>query len=334
MNILVTNKYKDLINSTNIEVLKEISGVFTVSELFNNFRSMYYKKIIIDATALVNFPKKDILKELVQKFDLDKLILFLPPDNPPPMAFLSFLVSIKLYNFTDNINGLLELINNNNTYDDVKDFVVNDNSKNNNNNMENSFFEDTNLQNNVGRTIIGFKDITVNAGTTELIYMIKNQLENVYKYNVVAVEIGKNELSFYQTKNVYSIEPNRLDEFLKNGLSADIVLLDLNGNNYDGLCTDILYLVEPSLYKINRLLMANRMAFNNLKGKKVVLNKSLLTQKDSSILGKEANISIYFNIPPLNDRILNPILNDLILKLGLVENIPDNSSKGFFDIFK
>ena len=105
MNIIVTNQYKDLIEGTNIEIMKELNGVFKVSEIANSFNSIFYKKLIIDATALERFPKEDVLKDLAKAFDTEKLILFLPPDNSPPKKFLSFLVSLNIYNFTDNIKG-------------------------------------------------------------------------------------------------------------------------------------------------------------------------------------------------------------------------------------
>ena len=61
MNIIVTNKNRDLIFSTNIEVLKEIRGVFKVKQILNNLNSIFYKKIIIDATALECFPNENVL---------------------------------------------------------------------------------------------------------------------------------------------------------------------------------------------------------------------------------------------------------------------------------
>ena len=122
MNIIVTNKYRDLIYSTNIEILKELNGEYKVSQIANSFNSIFYKKIIIDATAIQDFPKESVLKELSKSFDMDKLILFLPPDNPPPKKFLSFLVSLNIYNFTDNARGLSELVQRSNTIDNVKEY--------------------------------------------------------------------------------------------------------------------------------------------------------------------------------------------------------------------
>ena len=66
MNIIVTNQYKDLIEGTNIEIMKELNGVFKVSEIANSFNSIFYKKLIIDATALERFPKEDVLKDLAE----------------------------------------------------------------------------------------------------------------------------------------------------------------------------------------------------------------------------------------------------------------------------
>ena len=154
MNIIVTNKYKDLINGSGIEVLKELNGVFKISEIANSFGSIYYKKIIIDATALNGFPKEEVLRELVGRFDTEKLILFLPPDNAPPMKFLAFLVSLNLYNFTDNIKGLKELVSRSNTFEDVQEYA---NYQTNTLNMQDSNLElnfNDNLANNM-QVILG-----------------------------------------------------------------------------------------------------------------------------------------------------------------------------------
>ena len=86
---------------------------------------------------------------------------------------------------------------------------------------------------------------------------------------------------------------------------------------------------------INKLMFTNKRAVDALKGKKVILVNSLLSEKDVNIFAKEAGISIYFNLPPLNDREINQVLNDLLFKLGLVRNdINDTTKKGLFDFFK
>lgn len=332
MNIIVTNQYKDLIEGTNIEIMKELNGVFKVSEIANSFNSIFYKKLIIDATALERFPKEDVLKDLAKAFDTEKLILFLPPDNSPPKKFLSFLVSLNIYNFTDNIKGLVELVNKSNTFEDVKDFVIT-NQVSKNRDLGLDFSQDI-VQIENGRIILGIKNVTKNSGSTSLVYMLKKTLEEVHKKDVIAVEIDKRDFIFYNAKNMYSIGKNKLGEFFSLVSPNQIVLVDLDDSNDTDICTDIIYLVEPSLYKINQLVMNDRTAFNKLKGKKVVLNNNLLDSKDINIFAREAGISIYFTLPPLNDRIFNPILNQLLSKLGLIGESDEKPKKGLFDFFK
>lgn len=335
MNVIVANKYKDLINNSNIQIMKVMSGVFKVSEIANSFNGMYYQKIVIDATALEGFPKKEVLKDLASRFDTEKLILFLPPDDSPPKSFLSYLVSINIYNFTDNIKGVTQLINKSNTYEDVKEYsVINrPNVKRANNNMNDfgsSYIDNTKC------VILGVQSVTKGISSTELVYMLKKNLTNVYKKNVIAIEIDKKDFVYFNDKEMMSINSNKLGEFINMANSLDVVLVDLGHGKNVNVCTDTLYLVDPSLYLVNELMFTNKRAFDTLKGKKVILVNSLLEQKDINVFAREAGISIYFNLPPLNDRIVNPVLNDLLFKLGIVQNSEaDNSSKkGFLDLFK
>lgn len=332
MNIIVTNKYKDLIISSGIEILKELNGVFKINEIANGFNSIYFKKIIIDATALANFPKEEVLRELVKRFDTEKLILFLPPDSPPPIKFLSFLVSLNLYNFTDNINGLRELVNRSNTFQDVSNYANYQEPVSIDNNKDFSYNENLGI-NNI-QIILGIKNVTNNAGNFELIYMLKKMLTDIHHKKVIAVEINQNNFVYYNDKSLYSITSNKISSFLLNNKEQDIILVSLDDKSDANFCTDVLYLVEPSLYKINELMLKNRSVFNTLKGKKVILNKSLLSESDINTFAREAGISIYFNLPPLNDRINNQIINNLLAKLGIIQIDEVKVKKGLFDFFK
>ncbi|MBQ8471908.1 MAG: hypothetical protein IJ501_00215 [Bacilli bacterium] len=332
MNIIVTNKYRDLINNANIEIMKELSGVFDINQLVNSFNSIFYKKLIIDATALNRFPKDEVLRNLVKSFDPEKLILFLPPDNPPPKKFLSFLVSINLYNFTDNINGLTRLVNNSNTYNDVKNFLEEEIVVHGMNESLDFSQNTLNIEN--GKIVLGIKNVTQDAGSTELVYLLKKNLEEKHNKKVIAVEIDKRDFMFYNSRDMYSISSDKVDEFFSLVGKSEIVLIDLDNDKYKELCSDIIYLVDPSLYRINQLMMGNKNAFNALRGKKVIFNNSLLSDKDCNLFSKEAGISVYFNLPPLNDRIYNPIIDELLSKLGLIEEVNNDTKKGLFDIFK
>ena len=61
----------------------------------------------------------------------------------------------------------------------------------------------------------------------------------------------------------------------------------------------------------------NRNIFKELKNKKVLLNKSLLSPNDVRTLSSEAGIEFFFNIGPLNDRILNDSIRGLVELLGI-----------------
>lgn len=296
MNIIVTNKYRDLIYNSNIEVLKESHGVFKVGQIVNSFNSIFYKKIIIDATAILGFPKEDVLKELIASFDSDKLILFLPPDNPPPKKFLSFLVNIGLYNFTDNPNGLIELVRRSNTINNVQEFMHVE--------EEEKEAEEDLLYNDdaAGRIIIGFKSVTDDSYITEIIYSIKSILESKYKKDVVCVEVNKRNFTFYNSENMYSISSDKYNEFVSNNQNCSVMLVDLD-NFPNNKFNDIVYLVNPSLYCINKLLLQKRDAFIKLKGEKIVFVNSLLSSNDVIQFAKEANISVYYNLSPVNDRV-------------------------------
>lgn len=332
MNVIVANRYSELINGSNIQIMKVMSGVFKVSEMVNSFRGMFYQKIIIDATALDGYPRKEVLKELATSFDTEKLILFIPPEDTPPASFLSYLVSINIYNFTDNINGVRKLVSKSNTYDDVKNYLITNTKPVVSNDFEE--FTQNSLDQTNGKIILGLKDITSNNSSVVLAYILKNHLEKVYKKSVAALEIDKRDFIFYGDKDMYSIDSSKLGEFIGNNM-FDILLLDLKESDNANICNDVLYLVDPSIYMINKLMFTNKRAFDALKGKKVILVNSLLSEKDVNIFAKEAGISIYFNLPPLNDREINQVLNDLLFKLGLVRNdINDTTKKGLFDFFK
>ena len=65
------------------------------------------------------------------------------------------------------------------------------------------------------------------------------------------------------------------------------------------------------------LMMNNRFAFRELQGKKVILNMSFLSTSDVHAFSKEAGMDMFMNIPPLNDRISNSIIDKLIEMLDI-----------------
>ena len=101
------------------------------------------------------------------------------------------------------------------------------------------------------------------------------------------------------------------------------------------MCSEVIYLLEPSTIKLNKLIKRNKIVFQQLQNKKVVLNKSLLTSKDVSDFESEAGIRIYYNMPPLDERKRNGIVNDFLVKVGLIGGSNDrNGGNKIFGLFR
>ena len=99
---------------------------------------------------------------------------------------------------------------------------------------------------------------------------------------------------------------------------------------------NIIYLIEPGLIKLNKLIRQDRDAFEKLKDKKIVLNKSVLTNKDINDFEREANSKVFFNLPYLDDKKEHEqTLDDFLVALGFSRLNSSSSGKAkLFNIFK
>ena len=79
--------------------------------------------------------------------------------------------------------------------------------------------------------------------------------------------------------------------------------------------------------------MRNNTVLDLLKNKKVILNKSLLSSNDVSDFEAETGLRVFYNMPPLDERKKNSIINDFLGKLGLVNSNGGNSNK-IFGLFR
>ena len=257
--------------------------------------------------------------------------------------YLSKIISLGIYNFTRDLSGITYLMDNPNSYRDVAqyhDLAASDNSFQNQNQRITSTpinsFDTYNaqFQNNYNPTtrVIGFKDLTDDAGATTLIYMLKKQLIGVKK--TLAIEINKNDFSYFDDHELLSITESNYASTKTKFSQFDIVLIDLNNTNLENDCTDIIYLLEPSTIKLNTLMRKDRQALEKIKDKKIVLNKSLLTVSDVKEFEYEAKLKMFYNIPPLDERKDHQMVLDSFLEK--LDVFRDNSSRGggIFDIFK
>ena len=481
MIVIVSNKQKSVLDNANIDAIKDLNGVFNVQDLINNFKNYFFTKMVIDATSIVDFTNPEVLRQLASGIGSEKLVVLLPPKPEPPLRFLETLVNIGIYNFSTNIDELIQLISNPHDKDSINrkihnlgpassannvmsginsntnsnsvtppnavpleqglnnieninainpvgvntansvqnipnlnsvqptqmpnndmnmnmnnmnqqqpeekkdmislsDFVLSENSIGNNpqpnqnvesgningyvdpngmpqpvndmnggqqfnmnvstdinqvapinngntflnNNQQESFI---NGFNQTKALVVGFRNVTEHAGTTTLIYKLKETLENRNHKHIALVEVGTNDLSFFRLAEAVSIQENELDNCLKNySTRYDYVFVDLCQTTNDSICDFVLYLVEPTKIKINKLIVKNRNIFNELKGKYVVLNKSMLSDNERGIFSQEANLPFFASVMPFNDRKETNALDELINKIEGEKNNSGNNS--------
>ena len=174
--------------------------------------------------------------------------------------------------------------------------------------------------------------ITEHAGATTLIYLLKLHLEKAY--NVKAVEIDKNDFIYFNDNTLESVSSLGFNDFLSNNTNYDIILVDLNDGNVSEYCHDIIYLIEPGLIKLNKLIREDNAIFTKLNEKKIVLNRSVLDTKDVQDFEKESGSKVFFNMPCLDDKLDDQmVVNAFLTALGF-SRIDANGSSGIFSIFK
>ena len=322
MNVIVANSQRDVLSDLDIDIIKSIYGEYEVSEITEMFKNFFYNKMILDVTAIKGFTNIDTYKKIVEELDPEKIVFFLPAGSEVcTSSFISDLVSNGIYNFTTNVDGIKYLLKKPNTFDDVSDLVKSVSEESTNKTINNK--------------VIGFKNVTEKAGATTLIYMLRNELKSQIKNRIVAVEIEKNDFSYFNEEDMVSVSKDQLVQCVSKYSEDAIVLVDLNNFEDETICEEIIYLLEPSMISLNKLIRRNRSIFNKLSNKKIVLNKSLLTSKDVNDFEYEAKVKVFFNMPPLDERKKNPILTEFLGKLGLVkvdegQNVNNNRIFGLF----
>ena len=308
MNVIVANEQRDVLSNLDIDIIKSIYGEYDASEIVEMFKNFFYNRMILDATAIKNYRDIENFKKIVEGLDADKIIFFLPKGTEVCTSnFISNLVTIGIYNFTTNVEGIKYLLNKPNTYKDVA-------------NLKKEDKPETVVNTSSGTPkVIGFKNLTEKAGTSTLIYMLKKELNSQVRNKVVAIESDKNDFSYFNEDDMISVQTDKLRDAVYKYSSNSIVLVDLNKSHDDSFCGEVIYLLEPSMISLNKLIKRNRNVFSKMAGKKIVLNKSLLTNKDVSDFEFEAKTKIFYNLPPLDERKKNHVLGDFLGRLGLIE---------------
>lgn len=361
MNVILSNKYTAMLKSLDIEIIKKLEGEYDVNYIIDNFSNFYFQRMILDITSLKNYKDISNLQRLSISMDMDKIILLLDEETTGDNNFLSTLVSMGIYNFATNKESILYLYNNPNSYRDVAHIhQLSSNLASGNNETNISVVNPTDTSSidgengkdgkNTGKVeyvdrvvtkieekivmketvVIGIKNITKNAGATTLIHMMKQQLEE--NYNVAVIEIVKSDFKYFKETNYSSVTIDKLPYELMKYNDKDIIFVDMNDCDDDNLMMEVIYLVEPSTLKLNHMIATKYNILSKLKDKKVLLNKSLLSNKDILDFEYESKMKVFFNMPPLDDRRENIVINMFLNKVGFEKQ--EVSNKGFFGIFK
>lgn len=344
MNVIICNKNKSVFDNLNIEVIKRMDGEFSIDEIIDTFQNLFFNKMIIDITAIRNYQDLSNIQKLSVSFDMNKVILYLDSGsgNLTP-DYISKIISMGIYNFTSNLEGLIYLYSNPNSYRDVaqyhhldnmiveeeqapvvkpESFITFDSADNSNELSSNNYInvdainnDTVSVSDNKGTRIIGIKSVTPGAGSTTLTYLLKKQLER--KYNVLAIEVEKRDFIYYNDNTLISCASGVIGDILSTNKDKDVLLVDLNGNvAAENYCDDVLYLLEPSIIKVNRLLSIKPKILNELKSKKVVLCPSMLSSKDVKDFEYESGLKIFYNLCPIDDHGSSNEISLLLKKLG------------------
>lgn len=150
------------------------------------------------------------------------------------------------------------------------------------------------------KRIIGIKNITEHAGSTSLIYLFYKEL--IKKYETMAFEIDLLDLTLFRNPAFISTTKSDIKRQIERYSTVDYILIDLNDATDYSYCDEVLFLVEPSTIKLLKLRLKDKEIFEKLKAGKIILNKSLLSDKDIKDFEAETKTKVFYNMPPINDR--------------------------------
>jgi hypothetical protein len=329
MNVIIANKYRDMLMTLDIEVIKSLEGVYDVNEVIDNFSNFYFDRMILDITALKDYNNIDTLQKLSIHLDMAKIILLLDDsDESSTSQYLSKLISMGIYNFTRNLEGVRYLLQNPNSYRDVAHI--------HNINVGEDGYYDESLSNST--RVIGVKNLINGAGATTLVYMMMKHLAS--NYSVCALEVDKRDFLYFDDKEMMSTNSADLPKELMKRRAYNVVLIDLNEYSDPDICNDVIYLIEPSILKLNKLMKRDRRVFEKHANDKIVLNMSNISSSDLNVFEYEAKAKIFYNLPFLDERNENNReINGLLSKLGFAKlsssaDDDDSSKNKLLGMFK
>ena len=345
MNVLITNKQETLLAGLSVEIIKTLRGEFEAEEIIGTFSNFFFGRMILDLTAIKEYENIGNIQKLSIGLPVEKIILLLPTDgNFSTNSYLSKLISMGFYNFTTNLEGVEYLVNNPNTYKDVAHMHQLEpvmpvgpvpaipQAPVGGNNVQ-SQPQQQQVQSIQRVRVIGFKNCTDSAGATTLVVTMKKELENFHGKSVKAIEVGKRDFVYFNDKSLVSINKAEFLSELSKSYNYDLVLVDLNDMD-EAVCNEIYYLIEPSIIKINKIAKRDRNIFEKLKGKNIIINKSMISNDEITEFASETGLKIFTAIRPFNDRSRAQVLTGLLNRLGIIQvNQQSGKNGGFGGMF-
>ena len=338
MNVIVANKYSQMLSNLRIDIIKNVEGEFDVEDIVSNFQNFFFNKMILDITAIKDYQNIATIQKLSFGLDMSKVILLLDDSqvvNSP--SYISELISMGLYNFTRNIDAVAYLINNPNTYKDVAQYHILGASGAKADTQANISLDPGQINSNfinesvnkmfMGTRVIAVKNLSDGAGATTLTYMMKKALEG--NYRVLAIEVDKKDFMYFNDSDLRSVTTAELETITKNPNSDyEVILVDINDSPKISTIKEVIHLVEPTTIKLNKMIRTDRLVLEKMKSYQVVLNKSMLNDKDVEEFEYESRCKTFANLPYLDDKQEdNKDIKTFLYKMGFDKLIPEGLEK-------
>ena len=59
MNVIISNKYQSMLQGLDIETIKTMNGQFSIDEIVDSFKTVFFNRMILDITAIKDYKKID-----------------------------------------------------------------------------------------------------------------------------------------------------------------------------------------------------------------------------------------------------------------------------------
>ena len=279
----------------------------------------------MDLTSIKNYYDNNYLYDFLGYFNVPNRVILVLNDGfvANSKIFLRNLIEHGYYNFATSDSAVVRLLEKQNTYDDVKeyingyDFMKSDTIVSGR--EEESKFE-------TDKTIIGIENGYEHSGATTFMYLLVKELSKSCK--VKGIEMFNNDSLYFKDDRIITCQSRvQFETIVKTLKDIDVFIVDLNGSDVKEICNKVIYLVDPGSTKLYKIIKGNQKEYEHLLNCNVVLNRSNIKNDSLKNFEYETHLKIVGNVPNLNERLdSNSELNDLVK--FLVGNIKVKSSHG------